>query len=166
MDCIDCHNRPTHRYEVPERALDAAITNGRIARSLPFVRKQGLIILKTNYKSKEDARAAIPAALAAFYRDKYAAVAAQQSGEVQRAGEALFAIWDRNVYPDMRINWGTYPNNLGHVDFPGCFRCHDGSHTSAAGDAVTQDCEACHHVLAVDEASPKVLVDLGIAGAE
>ena len=61
----------------------------------------------------------------------------------------------------MKISWGTYPNNLGHTDFPGCFRCHDDSHTSGNAKKITQDCNACHDVLAVQEASPKVLTDLG-----
>ena len=163
MDCIDCHNRPTHNYELPERALDEAISGGRIPQSLPFVRKQGLVILKVNYKTREEAETAIPAALAAFYQRSYPQVASQNAADVRRAGQGLLDIYDRNVYPEMRITWGTYPNNLGHVDFPGCFRCHDGSHASASGDAITQDCEACHHVLAVDEPSPKVLVDLGVS---
>ena len=63
----------------------------------------------------------------------------------------------------MKVTWGTYPNNIGHTDFPGCFRCHDGNHTSASGSSVTQDCNACHNMLAVEESSPKILSDLGIA---
>ena len=163
MDCIDCHNRPTHRYELPDRALDAAISSGAIPPTLPFIRKQGLDILKAAYKTKDEARTAIPAAVTAFYQSRYPQLTSQRHADIERAGAELFSIYDRNVYPEMRINWGTYPNNLGHVDFPGCFRCHDGSHSSTAGDVVTQDCEACHHVLAVDETSPKVLIDLGVA---
>jgi hypothetical protein len=68
----------------------------------------------------------------------------------------------RNVNPEMKISWGTYPNNLGHEDFLGCFRCHDGSHQSKDGKVITQDCDACHAVLAQDEANPKVLTDLGL----
>jgi hypothetical protein len=62
----------------------------------------------------------------------------------------------------MKVTWGAYPMNIGHEDFPGCFRCHDGSHSSKSGDAITQDCNACHNLLATDEANPKVLTDLGI----
>jgi hypothetical protein len=74
-------------------------------------------------------------------------------------------VWDRNVFPAMKVTWGAYPNNLGHMDFPGCFRCHDGSHSTKGGDSITQDCNACHNLLAVDEASPKILGDLGIVEA-
>src|SRR5581483_11114053 len=106
MDCIDCHNRPTHRYEVPERALDDAIAKGQIARSLPFVRKQGLVILKTEYAEKSQARTAIPAALAAYYSKNYPQVAGAKQADIDRAGAALFAIYDRNIFPEMKIKWG------------------------------------------------------------
>ena len=102
---------------------------------------------------------AVSAAIVSFDRGRPDAAPA----DVQRAAKAVAAIWDRNVYPENRIAWGTYPNNLGHADFPGCFRCHDGSHSSSGGDTVSQDCEACHHVLAVDESSPKILSDLGVS---
>ena len=72
-------------------------------------------------------------------------------------------MWNRNVFPEMKVTWGTYPNDLGHTEFAGCFRCHDGSHSTKDGRSITQDCNACHNLLAVDEKSPKVLSDLGIA---
>jgi nitrate/TMAO reductase-like tetraheme cytochrome c subunit len=159
MDCIDCHNRPSHNYELPERALNEAFGKGLIPVSLPFIHKQGLDILKRPWKSRKEAQAGIPASVTSFYRQYYPSASA---ADVERAGAALAEVWDRNVYPELRINWGTYPNNLGHADFPGCFRCHDGSHTSSSGDTIVQDCESCHHVLAVEEASPKILADLGV----
>ena len=81
---------------------------------------------------------------------------------VEQAGEEVAKIYLRNVFPDMRITWGTHPNNLGHNDSPGCFRCHDGSHTSADGKTITNDCSACHEVLAAGEEKPKILTDLGM----
>jgi len=159
MDCIDCHNRPSHNYELPERALNEAMSKGLVPPSLPFIHKQGIEILKQPWRTKDEGIEGIPAAVASFYKQNYPAAPA---GDVKRAGEALATVWSRNVYPELRIQWGTYPNNLGHVDFPGCFRCHDGSHTSKAGDSISQDCEACHHVLAVQEPSPKILADLGV----
>jgi hypothetical protein len=159
MDCIDCHNRPSHNYELPERAVNEAMAKGLIPQSLPFIHKEGLEIIKRQWKSKEEALSGIPAAVAGYYKQNYPEAAA---ADVKRAGEALALVWDRNVYPELRINWGTYPNNLGHADFPGCFRCHDGSHTSASGDTISQDCETCHHVLAVEEPAPKILSDLGV----
>ena len=75
----------------------------------------------------------------------------------------MLAIYNRNVFPDLKVTWGTYPNNLGHMDFPGCFRCHDGSHTAANGKTITQDCNTCHQPLAVEESAPEILKTLGIS---
>jgi len=159
MDCIDCHNRPSHNYELPERAVDEAFAKGLIPQTLPFIHKQGIEIIRRAWKSKEEGLSGIPTAVASYYKQNDPAAS---SADVMRAGQALAMVWDRNVYPELRIQWGTYPNNLGHVDFPGCFRCHDGSHASKAGDSISQDCEACHHVLAVEEPAPKILADLGV----
>jgi cytochrome c2 len=74
----------------------------------------------------------------------------------------VLAVYNRNAFPEMKVAWGAYPNNIGHSDFPGCFRCHDGNHSAKDGRSVTQDCNACHNLLAMDEAKPKVLEDLGI----
>jgi len=73
------------------------------------------------------------------------------------------AIYERNVFPQMKVVWGTYPVNIGHTDFPGCFRCHDDAHKSAAGRTVSQDCNSCHQLLAMDEAAPEILTQLGLA---
>ena len=75
----------------------------------------------------------------------------------------MLAIYNRNIFPDMNVTWGTYPINIGHTDFPGCFRCHDDGTTPQDGTKITQDCSACHNLLAMDEASPKILTDLGIS---
>jgi hypothetical protein len=82
--------------------------------------------------------------------------------DVRHAAEAVLAIYNRNVFPELKVTWGTYPNNLGHTDSSGCFRCHDGSHTSAKGKTIAQDCDRCHQSLATDEASPEILKTLGI----
>ena len=162
MDCMDCHNRPAHSYDLPDRALDKAMAAGQISPTLPFAKKTGLVILKETYKSRDEAARHIPAAFEKFYRDTYPAVWAQRQAEVTAAGKEVLAIWDRNIFPDMNVTWGHYPMNIGHTDFPGCFRCHDGSHAAKNGDTITQDCNACHNILAMDEANPKVLTDLGI----
>ena len=84
---------------------------------------------------------------------------------VARTGEAakrILYIYQGNVFPEMNITWGTYPNNLGHTDFPGCFRCHDGNHNAKGGASITNDCSACHNLLTTDDPSPKLLSDLGM----
>jgi formate-dependent nitrite reductase cytochrome c552 subunit len=163
MDCVDCHNRPTHTYELPDPAVNKAMSHGDIAADLPFVKKQALEILKTTYATGAEAQRRIPAALEQFYRSGYPELSQSRRADIVRAGQTLAAIYGRNVFPAMKVNWGSYPNNLGHNDFPGCFRCHDDNHASADGSAkVTQDCNACHKLLAMDEANPEILGKLGV----
>jgi len=166
MDCMDCHNRPTHTYELPERGLDRAMNSGEIAASLPFAKKKALEILKAKYTSREDAAKRIPEAFTKFYGNEYPVVSEKQSAQIQSSAQAVLAVWNRNVFPEMNVTWGAYPNNLGHMDFPGCFRCHDGAHSTKDGDTITQDCNACHSLLAMEEANPKILSDLGVVEAK
>jgi len=161
MQCVDCHNRPTHTFDPPDRATDQALAQGRISSTLPFIKKEAVLLLKGKYASNDEASRAIPAALTAYYLQTDPALCRQRGREIAAAGMEIAAIYNRNVFPDLKVTWGTYPNNLGHTDFPGCFRCHDGSHsTSDKKSTVTQDCNACHEPLAVEEAPPGVLKTL------
>jgi nitrate/TMAO reductase-like tetraheme cytochrome c subunit len=162
MDCIDCHNRASHTFVTAEEALNRAMAEGAVNPSLPWVHKEGLALLKADYSSQGEAEAKIPVALEAFYRSGNPSVLAAKSDLVKRAGEELATLYSQNVFPAMKVTWGTHPNHIGHMSYPGCFRCHDGDHTAKDGTAITQDCAACHNLLAVDEAKPKVLSDLGI----
>jgi len=162
MDCMDCHNRPTHAFQLPEPAVDKEMAEGRISPQLPFIKKKAVEVLRTEYPDREMARQRIVAAINDFYRSSYPDVFRQHGSLVQTAADQVAGIYLRNVFPSMRLTWGTHPNNLGHQDFPGCFRCHDGSHVSSDGRSITQDCNACHTILAMEEADPKVLKDLGL----
>ena len=141
MDCLDCHNRPAHTFEPSaERAVDNAIARGEIPRSLPFVRRESVAALKTVYPSKDAAMAAI----AAKFRELYHPRAGEAPVAMFRTIEAVQALYATNVFPAMKVGWGTYPNNLGHMAFQGCFRCHDDNHKAATGKTIAQDCESCH----------------------
>jgi hypothetical protein len=163
MQCVDCHNRPTHTFDLPERAMDKAMARGEINITLPYVKKKGVELLKTDYRSSDEAAKKLPTALVDFYRNTYPELYRQRAQDVQQTGKAILAIYNRNVFPDLKVTWGTYPNNLGHNDFPGCFRCHDGGHTAENGKVIATDCNTCHESLATDEASPEILKTLGIA---
>ncbi len=163
MQCVDCHNRAAHSFEVPDRAIDGAISRGEIAADLPFIKKTGLGLIQAEYKSQDEAASKIGAGLADFYRAKYPDVFARRSGDINTAGRGLTAVYSGNVFPDLKVAWGTYPNNLGHADYPGCFRCHDDSHAAADKKTITQDCAVCHNAVAVEESSPEILKSLGIA---
>jgi formate-dependent nitrite reductase cytochrome c552 subunit len=163
MECVDCHNRPTHTFDLPGRAVDKAMALGDISVTLPYIKKQGVEALKANYYSNKEADDRLPRSITDFYQRNYPDLYAKRSQDVSQAAQAVLAIYNRSVFPDLKVTWGTYPNNLGHTDFPGCFRCHDGSHTTADGVSITQDCNTCHEPLAMEEASPEILNSLGIA---
>ena len=165
MDCVDCHNRPSHAFELPERAVDRAIGEGRISPELPFVKKKAVELLRKEYADRGAAERQIAEGLVEFYRTSYPEVFQKRRAVVESASNAVKAIYLRNVFPDMKVSWGVHPNHIGHEDFLGCFRCHDESHKSKDGRTISQDCSACHTILAQDETNPKVLADLGIAPA-
>jgi Nitrate/TMAO reductases, membrane-bound tetraheme cytochrome c subunit len=162
MDCIDCHNRASHTFMTPEEALNRSMADGAISTDLPFIHKEGLELLKATYASQDEARAKIPAELQNFYKSSKPEVLSAKANLVKAAADQLVLIYSQNVFPDMKVTWGTHPNNIGHMSYPGCFRCHDGDHVSKDGKAITQDCANCHNLLAVEEAKPKVLSDLGL----
>jgi nitrate/TMAO reductase-like tetraheme cytochrome c subunit len=162
MDCTDCHNRAAHSFVTAEEAVNRAMEEGAISPDLPWVHKEGLQLLKANYASEAEAAEKIPEQLNAFYGAQHPEVLAAKAAAVKSAGDELVTLYSQNVFPYMKVTWGTHPNHIGHMSDPGCFRCHDGSHAAKDGKSITQDCAACHNLLAVDETKPKVLSDLGI----
>jgi hypothetical protein len=163
MDCVDCHNRAAHTMQTAEDAVNRAMADKAISPDIPWVHKEGMELLKANYATTDEAREKIPAGLENFYRTQHPDVYAAKSAEVKAAGESLVEIFTHNVFPEMKVTWGTHPNHIGHMSYPGCFRCHDGDHSTADGkQTISNDCSACHNLLVVDEKKPKVLSDLGI----
>jgi nitrate/TMAO reductase-like tetraheme cytochrome c subunit len=163
MDCIDCHNRAAHTMQTAEDAVNRAMADRAINADIPWVHKESMELLKANYATTEEARQKIPAGLENFYRTEHPDVYAAKTAEIKAAGESLVEIFTHNVFPEMKVTWGTHPNHIGHMSYPGCFRCHDGDHSTADGkQSISNDCAACHNLLVVDEKKPKVLQDLGI----
>ncbi|HEY7501460.1 MAG TPA: NapC/NirT family cytochrome c [Vicinamibacterales bacterium] len=141
MDCLDCHSRPAHTlFATPERAIDTAIAQGRIPRDLPFVRREAVAAVRAEYADKDAAVRAIASRLREFYKNR----PASDADLVSRIVTGTQDVWLRNVFPAMKVTWGTYPNHISHIDTPGCFRCHDDEHVTKDGRAIKQDCEMCH----------------------
>ncbi len=160
MDCIDCHNRPSHIYVTAEKALDDAIQDGRVPRSLPFIHREGLKLLGAQYPSEQAAREAIRKGLSTFYTQR-APGSSGSTQAIEAAATYLGDLWAQNVWPGMKITWGTYPSFIGHSQAPGCFRCHDGNHSSRDGKStISNDCGLCHTLLSQDEPDPKILHEL------
>lgn len=160
MDCVDCHNSPTHAFQLPERAVDQAITERRISQQLPFIKKKAVELLRTEYPDRDTASNRLFAGITEFYRTTYPDVYRDHRAMVESAAQQVQKIYLRNVFPEMKVTWGSYVNNIGHEDFLGCFRCHDSAHTSADGRTITQDCNACHSLLAMEETNPAILAQL------
>ena len=147
MDCMDCHNRPSHPMAATaERAVDEAMSRGEIPRTLPFVRREAVRLLKGDYPSQEVAAESIASALREFYRTQQNPVYMSRRQDVERAVSSASAVYRRNVFPEMNVHFGTYLNNIGHMDSPGCFRCHDDSHKTREGKGIGQECDTCHNI--------------------
>ena len=162
MDCIDCHNRPTHAFELPENAVDLRMSRGLISPELPYIRKKAVELLKANYADRESGQKQIVESIESYYRSTYPEIYNSKRALVEQSADNIAKIYLRNIFPAMNVTWGVHPNNLGHNDFPGCFRCHDGSHTTSDGQTISNDCTTCHNLLAVQEENPKVLTGLGL----
>ncbi|MGB8646937.1 MAG: NapC/NirT family cytochrome c [Anaerolineae bacterium] len=144
MDCIDCHNRTSHNFLSPTDALDSAMQNKQIDPNIPFIKQKGIELLTPLYKTPQEATQAI-GALEKYYQDSQAAYYAQNKSAVQNAVKALQDLYPTLHYPDQGLDWTIHPNNLGHKDWPGCFRCHDGKHFTADGSkAIRLECNVCH----------------------
>jgi transposase len=144
MDCMDCHNRPTHIYEPPDAAVDKAMASYFISRTLPWVKKVVVDALVVDYPSREKAVEGLRTDIATFYRDKYPNVYKSRKADVDKAIDTAINIYDQSVFPDMKVNWKTYATNIGHRNWPGCFRCHDGKHVTKNGKVLTTECTTCH----------------------
>ena len=151
MDCIDCHNRPSHVFQPPQQAVDQALLVGRIDATLPFIKRQAVEVMSQTYATTESAREGIASGIDAFYFTKYPAFYEQRRATIQAAIAEIQRLYETNIFPEMKVNWETHPNNLGHFNYPGCFRCHDGQHVSQEGKVIPKDCNSCHVILGQEE---------------
>jgi hypothetical protein len=147
MDCVDCHNRPSHIYVPPDRSVDQSLAAGRIDASLPYNKRQAVELLSRPYGSNDEALGTISSGLEAFYRESYPAVFASRHAAIAAAAGEIGRIFQTYHFPEMKVDWRTHPDNVGHYYFQGCFRCHDGKHVSASGQIIRNDCAICHTAL-------------------
>jgi nitrate/TMAO reductase-like tetraheme cytochrome c subunit len=147
MDCMDCHNRPAHKYQTPNSAVNLAMSLGRIDRALPFIKSNAVYALTLNYTNETQAVQRIATILSnAYPADKFPLVQASMRASI----DAVQKIYKDNFFPEMKASWKVYPDNIGHKDWPGCFRCHDGEHKNFDGTKLIKanDCNSCHTILA------------------
>jgi len=147
MDCVDCHNRPTHIYVSPETSLDRSFTAHRLDVSLPFLKQQAVAALTGKYDTTDAAMQGIANTIGNFYASKYPDLVKTRQPEIHAAIDDVQRIYKLTFFPEMKLDWRTHPNNIGHFYFSGCFRCHDGNHVSAEGKVISKDCNLCHTVI-------------------
>ena len=145
MDCITCHNRITHRIYTPEESLDRALSLGQIPQGIPDIREKGVEVLRGDYATQADAQTGI-AKLESYYKGNYEEYYEANSEKVTNAVKVLQQIYADSVFIDQKVNWDSHPTNIGHIDSPGCFRCHDGKHLDADQQAIRLECNLCHSI--------------------
>jgi hypothetical protein len=144
MDCMDCHNRPSHIFFPPETAVDKAMAGGNISPQLPWIKKLALDALVKEYGNHQNVHEEIRQSIEGYYARNYPKVMKNQKAQIDKSIDAILTIYDRNVFPTMKVNWTSYPNNIGHRNWPGCFRCHNDRHISQTGKVLTSSCPVCH----------------------
>jgi nitrate/TMAO reductase-like tetraheme cytochrome c subunit len=147
MDCMDCHNRPSHNLYPPDYVIDLEMFAGRVDPSIPEIKRAAVAAMAKDYPTGKAALEGIAKEITEFYQKNYADLAAQKKDAIAKAVQAAQAAFARNIFPEMKAKWSSYPNDIGHFIFPGCWRCHGGKHKSSDGKVITQDCTACHIIL-------------------
>jgi nitrate/TMAO reductase-like tetraheme cytochrome c subunit len=140
MDCMDCHNRPSHRYVPPDYAVNQALAKRQIDSSIPWIKTNAVYVLTRKYATEDEARTGIATALSTKYPN---------DPRIQPAIAVVQQIYADNFFPEMKADWSKYPDNIGHMIWPGCFRCHDGNHKAEDKRVIkANDCNSCHAILA------------------
>ncbi|MCA9735152.1 MAG: NapC/NirT family cytochrome c [Deferribacteres bacterium] len=149
MDCIDCHNRPSHIYQYPQFTINTAMESGAISIDLPEIKSKSMEILQAieSDTTTEQGLKRIKEELTTFYEEDYPEINEEKKSQVDAAVLALQDIFQKNYFPEMRANWRNYPNNIGHISAPGCYRCHDGMHSTEDGKVISNDCNVCHLIV-------------------
>jgi hypothetical protein len=144
FDCIDCHNRPAHRYNPPDKIVNLYLNMNRINPKLPFIKSVAVQALESINSEHKDAIKDISSFVWNYYNNLYPNLDSKLKKSVNQAIDELAIIYSKNYFPHMKANWKIYPENIGHMYSPGCFRCHDGKHVNENGKILTNDCNACH----------------------
>jgi len=148
MDCLDCHNRPAHRFLSPRDALNQALAAGKLDPALPSLKQVSVDLLTADYPTQQAAAESIASGLRDYYEEHAPDVARERKAEIEAAVRELQRIYERNFFPEMKVRWDAYPDHSSHISSAGCMRCHDGNHRAADGQTIRNDCQLCHVVLA------------------
>jgi hypothetical protein len=144
IDCVDCHNRPTHIVQPPDRAVSNSLETNRLDRTIPYVKKVAVEALTLPYGNEQEAESGIATYIRDFYRKYNPQWADAHKSSINQTIDEVRNLYRRNFFPRMKVDWRTYPDNIGHMIFQGCDRCHDGKHISNDKGPIRRDCTVCH----------------------
>jgi hypothetical protein len=144
MDCIDCHNRPSHMYRPPTLFINSAITAGDIPVELPEIKSLALELCSEEFDTSDEAMDNIKNKILEYYQENYPEIYQNKKQLVDKAIEGLQTVYAVNIFPEMKVQWSAYPNHIGHLEFDGCFRCHTDTHIDKDGDIIRKECNLCH----------------------
>lgn len=148
MDCIDCHTRPSHNYRPPSLFINTAMTAGEIPTELPEIKSIALDLCDREYSTMDSAMKTIELEIDEYYKENYPEIYETQNELVVQAIKGFQDAFSKNIFPEMKVKWSAYPNHIGHLEFNGCFRCHNDIHTSDDGQVIRKDCNLCHTIRA------------------
>jgi nitrate/TMAO reductase-like tetraheme cytochrome c subunit len=160
MDCMDCHNRPAHQFPSPAQSVNEALAEERISADLPYIKVEAVRALDDGYASVPEAMTGIANNLRGFYQREYPDVIQERSDKLTETIREVQSIYRSTIFPSMNAKWSAYPNNIGHIESPGCFRCHTEDMVSEEGETVFTECSKCHLILAQGESIEQVNVNL------
>ena len=144
MDCMDCHNRPSHIYRSPDYMIDLAILTGMIDATLPEIKRIAVEAMDREYETEEEALREIANFIEKTYRLDFPEVFAEKREAIEKAIIATEHQFSQSIFPEMKVRWDNYPDNIGHFIFPGCMRCHDDNKVSEEGWTISTECTTCH----------------------
>lgn len=148
MDCLDCHNRPSHNYNVPQNFIDKSIAAGKISKTLPGIKQISMTTLYKTYSTKDSAFLAIKDQVYEFYKSGYPELMTSRKLDIDNSIAEIQNGYANNIFPFMKADWTKYPNNIGHMEYDGCFRCHNDRHANEKGKMISKDCNLCHVIQA------------------
>ncbi len=166
FDCMDCHNRPSHKFQPPATAINAAIKARQISPDLPFIREKGVELLNAKYETREQAAAAIDTDLHTFYQDQYPQLVDSMKTQIDQAAQILQQIYRQNFFPEMKTDYRVRENNLSHFVNDGCFRCHNPAMVGENGETIPKDCTTCHLIVAEGPSESINDLDMNLAGLD
>ncbi|HZK62235.1 MAG TPA: hypothetical protein VFC41_09155, partial [Anaerovoracaceae bacterium] len=151
MDCIDCHNRPSHKYNSPPVYFDKAMLTGAVSKNIPFFKKVAMGILRETFSNKDTALLKIEESITSFYKSDYNDFYTNNRELIDSSVTSVQKAFSQNTFPKMKVTYDQYPEHIGHLESDGCFRCHNDAFKSENGRIITRDCNLCHTIVGQGE---------------